>query len=1040
MDLGGGPQDRARPRGNVSPEALRIPTLSDRVAPAAVPIGGVASAVEARNAGFALGGLADRIGALADTLTRRVAQDTEDQAWRAGTIAGEAEPGVQAADGGRVWRNAFDRAAATAGQQRLELMARQQLGELAQQHRTDPAAFSGAAATWRDGIARTLPAELGARFRTGFDILAVPAFNQIREAQQRAVADQAVAGWTEALPARIAGIEQAAGRALEDPAAARAYRVQEDQAIAELVALGPREGFTLGGRQYPPDPSRAAAMSLPQLAQRAEALRAQGREAVVIGAWRAAGGGRAWIDAFERRSVATGPDADWIARNAATGRALASPEVLAARVPAAWQPVIAAAAQQQQLDPQLLTALIGLESGGRANAVSPAGAVGPAQIMPATARDPGFGLPPLPADALTDPARAIPWAAQLLAKLRDNFGGDMARALAAYNAGPRRVQDAARDGRLLPPETRNYLATLLPAAAGGVPLADNETQRIASRLRGLQAAEDAAQAEGRAEARAELARQVQENLAAIGVTGRPVRPLDPDLVARAGEDPLRLGERERAATERFAAEQEARNVTDPVSLQQLADAHAPGTANFRADPQAAVQLLTALRARGVAVADLALTERVRDLEAEAQATGRAGAVSAEEARAAGLTPERRDAINRSLTLTAEIARQAQDARQAPPGQSPPDADRFPVAGDQARENALIVRARAEAQAARAQAISEDAAAYALTVSPPAREAAAAVARGDVARLGELMDLLREEQARQGVPAAQRRALPKALAEPILSGIADAPNAEEALQRLGALTAAVGVERLPALLSGLRLSGAAQDDRREAILVAAALTPRDPGLSRTILRGAILLRDNPAPGLSATRLQPDVDTTLGSAFAEMPAQQAMAVSAARAVYAAEAHAAGTLGAAYDSSRFRAALSRVAPTASYNGQRLPLPPGMSADAFDSLMERLPAAALEGARAADGRPFTPAMAARSGTQLRAVGAGQYFVDWHGFQVLAPDGSRFVLNLTGRQPAADMPRARPAAGRTGAQPIPGWDDTAAAPQPASAPPARPR
>lgn len=771
---------------------LRIPTLQDRVAPGGVPEArGLEDVGIARGAGIAAAGLAQRIEALGQGLLRRAAQDTEDAAWEAGTTAGDLEPGTQMEGGGRVARTAFNRAAADAGQRRLEITTRAELDRLAQQHATDPEGFQAAAAQWRDGMASSLPPTLATRFSTGFDTLALPVFGQIRTAQRRAVADQAVATWTEALPARIAGIEQAAGVALTDPAAARSYRLQEDQAVAELIALGPQEGFTLGGRTYPPDPSRTGALSLAQIAQRSEALRAQGREAVVVGAWRAAGGGRAWIESFERGSRFTGPDADWLQRNAATGRPLGTPEAMAARVPAAWQPTIAEAAAANRLDPALFTALIGLESGGRAGAVSRAGAVGPAQIMPATAANPGFGLPPLPEDALRDPARAIPWGARYLGALRDYFRGDMAKAVAAYNAGAGAVERAARDGRLLPEETRNYVRTLLPAVAGGgMPLQDNETQRIATRLRGLAAADEATEAQGRAEARALITTQLRENDAAIGVSGRPVRTIDPELAVRAGFDPVELDQRQRTAIERFSAGQVAANTTDPAELARLAESFAPGTENFRADPQAAAQLLASLRGRGVTVQGAALTERVRDLETEAQATGRATAIGDDEGRAAGLTPERLAEINRGVALTAEISRLRQDGAAIAPADRADAVGRFPVEGPEARENALRLRALAEAFERRDRAVADDPAAYAMSVSAPLRQLAAEVTGGGMARLPELIALSRAEQQRLGVPDAEIRAVPKPFAQAIAQNLAALPDDAQRMQRLLTMTSGV----------------------------------------------------------------------------------------------------------------------------------------------------------------------------------------------------------------------------------------------------------
>lgn len=112
----------------------------------------------------------------------------------------------------------------------------------------------------------------------------------------------------------------------------------------------------------------------------------------------------------------------------------------------------------------LMGALIQQESGGNPNAVSPAGAAGIAQIMPDTARDPGYGVQPLQNWDGQDP-RTAPVEEQLrfsqdyLAAMKANNGGSDELALAAYNAGPGAVQ---QHGGVPPyPETQNYVQNVM---------------------------------------------------------------------------------------------------------------------------------------------------------------------------------------------------------------------------------------------------------------------------------------------------------------------------------------------------------------------------------------------------------------------------------------------------------------------------------------------------------------------------------------------------------------------------------------------------
>lgn len=126
----------------------------------------------------------------------------------------------------------------------------------------------------------------------------------------------------------------------------------------------------------------------------------------------------------------------------------------AARVPEPVQPLardIALAARRHGLDPKLLHALVAVESAYRPGAVSPAGAAGLTQLMPATAADLGVS-------DRTDPAENLRGGADYLARQLVRFG-DLRLALAAFNAGPERV---ARVGRIpANGETEAYVALVV---------------------------------------------------------------------------------------------------------------------------------------------------------------------------------------------------------------------------------------------------------------------------------------------------------------------------------------------------------------------------------------------------------------------------------------------------------------------------------------------------------------------------------------------------------------------------------------------------
>lgn len=107
-----------------------------------------------------------------------------------------------------------------------------------------------------------------------------------------------------------------------------------------------------------------------------------------------------------------------------------------------------------QVSPALVLAVIGIESAGRVDAVSHAGASGLMQLMPATARR--FGV-----TSIKDPTQNIKGGVAYLDWLINEFGGDPMLVLAGYNAG----EGAVRQHGGVPPyrETRDYVPKVLAA-------------------------------------------------------------------------------------------------------------------------------------------------------------------------------------------------------------------------------------------------------------------------------------------------------------------------------------------------------------------------------------------------------------------------------------------------------------------------------------------------------------------------------------------------------------------------------------------------
>ena len=120
-------------------------------------------------------------------------------------------------------------------------------------------------------------------------------------------------------------------------------------------------------------------------------------------------------------------------------------------VPTQYAAALTQAAAAANVSPTLLSALVWQESRWNQGAISPKGAIGLAQLMPATART--LGVNP------ADPVANLNGGARYLRQLLDEFEGNVEKALAAYNAGPARVHSSGGVPAIA--ETRNYVASIV---------------------------------------------------------------------------------------------------------------------------------------------------------------------------------------------------------------------------------------------------------------------------------------------------------------------------------------------------------------------------------------------------------------------------------------------------------------------------------------------------------------------------------------------------------------------------------------------------
>lgn len=116
-----------------------------------------------------------------------------------------------------------------------------------------------------------------------------------------------------------------------------------------------------------------------------------------------------------------------------------------------------------QMPDQILNQIPGVESGNNPNAVGAAGEVGAWQTMPGTLKNPGFGVKPAQNNSAEETARV---GKEYANAMYNRYGGDSEKALAAYNAGPGRVDQAIKLAKqrggnwqdYIPKSTRGYLA------------------------------------------------------------------------------------------------------------------------------------------------------------------------------------------------------------------------------------------------------------------------------------------------------------------------------------------------------------------------------------------------------------------------------------------------------------------------------------------------------------------------------------------------------------------------------------------------------
>jgi len=157
------------------------------------------------------------------------------------------------------------------------------------------------------------------------------------------------------------------------------------------------------------------------------------------------------IEHFEAAPELPASDVPPFAKNAKDGAPAATP-TFPLRPQPSLADVVNEASGRYRLDPDLVTSVIKAESGFNVRAVSPKGAQGLMQLMPGTASQ--LGVP-----NVFDPQANVEGGTKYLRELLERYNFDLVKALAAYNAGPQRVEQFGG----VPPyyETRAYVARVV---------------------------------------------------------------------------------------------------------------------------------------------------------------------------------------------------------------------------------------------------------------------------------------------------------------------------------------------------------------------------------------------------------------------------------------------------------------------------------------------------------------------------------------------------------------------------------------------------
>lgn len=742
--------------------------------------------------------LADRINGVLASRARRDDQEAQAAAAEAGFNAGISAPGAQMEGGGSLYRAAFNRAALEAGGRRLEIDARATLEELARKHEADPGGFTEAYKAYTAGVLQPMPQALRDRLAPTLDLLGQPYQRQLTNALERRTQDQRIATFNEALPGRINAIERAAVAGSTDQNAL-ADVVREQGALRqELIALGPRQAFTLDGQEIPADPTRAGALTITQITERLGNAKEVEALGTARGLFRASPQTEAWVQDFEARGergeipgISPGMArriAGEFRRDLAQNRAVENEARNAARTEIAGlidqdRKAIADSGRPVAglTDEQLARAGYNVPQYRAAEA---------AQISGWQARQDLMALSSS-TDATAIAARFAPGTAL--------FAADPGTAMAVRQLARERgaqIESAALDKTLADRITEAVTRTTM--AAGPFTL-DRAVAMLARHESGNRPNIGQHDNGGSAGGLLGITDSLWQDYAArAGVQDKPKN--DPDAqkaIARIFLDDQNRWARDnlgrdltytdaRAAWFLGAAGWRGMVRADPAADAFTTYAAAAGQrrATEAFDNPANAPLLQ----RGATVGEVMGKLARQAGEFDPRRPEQFSVISREEAAAAGMRPEMADAKNADAFDLVRRARFAAMAATASPEERRAIEGDLAGLGDQAAENARAIQAWRTALVERDRALADDAAGFVVDNSPSLRALTGEVQAGNVQRLPVLLEAIAAEQDRIGVPPQQRNIVPKQMANAMVYGLSQLQNDAARVQQLSAITA------------------------------------------------------------------------------------------------------------------------------------------------------------------------------------------------------------------------------------------------------------